>query len=298
MKKKYTILFIPPDLAPVKKYDFSLSKKGAIRVVFFAVLVFFGALVIHDLYQFMYIRQHNEEYAQVKELQNTLQSKEDEITHLNQSASKMTEDLNKISALEEKVAEVLKLQPPNSSVQSRGSVQAVPQSFSPSQGVDQSSELVSGHLELFQNYYEAALQLRTKLDHTPSILPVQGEIASRFGYRKNPFGGWSKEFHDGVDFACDYGTPVVATADGVVTFSGWDGVYGRKVELDHGNGIVTFYGHNSKLSVEVGQKVKKGEIIAYSGNTGRSTGAHLHYGAYVNGVSTDPLQFTNFTEEQ
>lgn len=273
-------------------------KKRTILVTFFSVFLIFLVLIVHDVYQSIYIRQHNAEYAQVKELQNTLQSKENEINHLNQSASKMTEDLNQISALEKKVAEVLKLQPPNASVQSRGGFQAVPQSFSPTQGVDQSSELVSGHLELFQNYYEAALQFKTKLDHTPSILPVQGEIASRFGYRKNPFGGWSKEFHDGVDFACDYGTPVVATADGVVTFSGWDGVYGRKVELDHGNGIVTFYGHNSKLSVEVGQKVKKGEVIAYSGNTGRSTGAHLHYGAYVNGKSTDPLLFTNFTEEQ
>ena len=153
-------------------------------------------------------------------------------------------------------------------------------------------------MELFQQYYEAALKFKAKLDHTPSIMPVQGEIASLFGYRKNPFGGWSKEFHDGVDIACDYGTPVLATADGVVTFSGWDGVYGRKVEIDHGNGIVTYYGHNSKLIVEVGQKVTKGEVIAYNGNSGRSTGAHLHYGAIVNGKSTDPLLFTNFTKEQ
>lgn len=298
MKEKYTILLIPPGCAPAKKFEFSLHIKKIIGIGALTAVTLILALTAHDLFQLQYIHQHDAAYAQIEQLQNTLQEKEKEIAHLNESASNMTENLSQISALEDKIAGILKLQPPSDPVLSQGGVQAIPQSFSPSRGVDQSTSIVAEHLGLLQDYYQSALKFQDKSDHTPSILPVEGEIASLFGYRKNPFGGWSQEFHNGVDIACDYGTPVRATADGTVTYSGWDGVYGRKVEIDHGNGIVTFYGHNSKLIVKVGQEVKKGEVIAYSGNSGRSTGAHLHYGAIVNGKNTDPLLFTNFTKEQ
>lgn len=157
---------------------------------------------------------------------------------------------------------------------------------------------IAEHLDLLQQDYDAALKTQSTLNHTPSILPVAGEITSPYGYRGNPFGGSSSEFHDGVDIACNPGTPVKATADGVVTFAGWDSAYGEKVSLNHGHGIETFYGHNSKLLVAVGDNVKKGEVIAYSGSTGRSTGPHLHYGAIINGKTADPLQFTSYLKEQ
>jgi murein DD-endopeptidase MepM/ murein hydrolase activator NlpD len=106
------------------------------------------------------------------------------------------------------------------------------------------------------------------------------------------------EFHNGIDIACSYGTPVLAVADGTVTFAGWDGYWGRRVQINHGFGVVTFCAHNSKLTVSVGDTVKKGEIIAYSGNSGRSTGSHVHYTAYVNGQLVDPLVFTTYSKEQ
>jgi murein DD-endopeptidase MepM/ murein hydrolase activator NlpD len=90
----------------------------------------------------------------------------------------------------------------------------------------------------------------------------------------------SKEFHHGIDIGCGYGTPVLATAAGVVIYVGSDPVYGQRVDLDHGHGIVTFYGHNSRLMVKIGDQVRKRDLIAYSGNSGRSTGAHLHYGTH------------------
>ena len=99
-------------------------------------------------------------------------------------------------------------------------------------------------------------------------------------------------FHEGVDIADDYGTPIVATAAGVVTFAGYtDGGYGNLVEIDHGNGFVTRYGHNSAVLVTVGMSVKQGQTIALMGSTGKSTGAHVHYEVRLNGSPTDPMIF-------
>lgn len=124
----------------------------------------------------------------------------------------------------------------------------------------------------------------------PSIPPVLGTITSYFGMRVSPF-GWGWEFHSGLDIAARYGTPIVAAADGVVTFAGLDGDYGRTVQIDHGYGFQTMYGHTSKINVEVGQRVKRGEIIAWVGNTGLSSGPHLHYIVKLNGKLVDPLPY-------
>ena len=126
---------------------------------------------------------------------------------------------------------------------------------------------------------------------TPSIWPTTGVITSDFGIRVDPvYGGQS--YHEGIDIADDYGTQVVATAAGTVTFAGpTDGGYGNLVEIDHGNGIVTRYGHNSVVLVSPGQQVRQGDVISLMGSTGKSTGSHLHYEVDVNGTPVDPIVF-------
>ena len=126
---------------------------------------------------------------------------------------------------------------------------------------------------------------------TPSIWPTTGVITSDFGARVDPvYGGQS--YHEGIDIADDYGTQVVATAAGTVTFAGpTDGGYGNLVEIDHGNGIVTRYGHNSVVLVSPGQQVRQGDVISLMGSTGKSTGSHLHYEVDVNGTPVDPIVF-------
>lgn len=132
---------------------------------------------------------------------------------------------------------------------------------------------------------------------TPSILPVKGWISSNFGYRISPF---TKErvFHEGLDIAAPYGTPVRATAKGIVIFAGYKAAYGKMVTIDHGFGFVTRYGHNSKLLVKPGDKVEKGDIIALVGSTGMSTGPHCHYEVLVNGIPVNPLNFVVELAEQ
>lgn len=129
---------------------------------------------------------------------------------------------------------------------------------------------------------------------TPSIWPLldngAGWISSSFGSRRDPFTG-KQAFHSGIDIGIWTGTPVVATADGFVSFSGQKSGYGYVVDLDHGYGFQTTYAHNDRLVVHNGQRVKRGDIIAYSGNTGRSTAPHLHYEVKVNGVPHNPLKY-------
>jgi murein DD-endopeptidase MepM/ murein hydrolase activator NlpD len=131
---------------------------------------------------------------------------------------------------------------------------------------------------------------RSFLASKPANWPVRGWVSSKFGRRVSPFSG-DQGFHAGIDIANDTGTPIRAAADGVVRFSGWEGGYGKLVVLDHGNGYTTLYGHCSKLNVSVGQKVKRGTMIARMGSTGEATGPHLHYEVRRFGAAVNPMQF-------
>ncbi|MBN1884502.1 MAG: peptidoglycan DD-metalloendopeptidase family protein [Candidatus Krumholzibacteriota bacterium] len=128
-------------------------------------------------------------------------------------------------------------------------------------------------------------------DATPSIRPLRGGyLSSRFGRRMDPFSGRITR-HLGVDYHARTGEPVISTADGIVTMAKKNGSFGLEVEINHGNGFKTRYGHLSKMLVKRGQRVKRGETIGLVGNTGRSTGPHLHYEVLFRKVHRDPLQY-------
>jgi len=135
-------------------------------------------------------------------------------------------------------------------------------------------------------------KLNRTLAMVPYRKPVVGEIelSSGFGVRNDPFVG-RPAMHSGLDFRASTGDPVRATADGKVSSAGWSGGYGRMVEIDHGNGLATRYGHMSQIDVKVGQLVKTGEVVGEVGSTGRSTGPHLHYETRINGEAVDPQRF-------
>lgn len=293
MKDKYTLLILPPESGSTRQLQ--LSKKSfrlaLIGVVTLGLMLL--GIIIGNIYLASYIKNHQAEFAAVKTLKEDLAAKEKENDLLKAQNQEISNNLDELSKLEASISSTLKLPPPAPlSAASRGQSRN-PSSFDPQTNVDLSKK----HLALFQTYYAETQKLEERRAHTPSIMPLQGRIASTFGYRRNPFGGQSGEFHHGLDIACAYGSEVHATAAGVVTFSGWDGVYGQKVEIDHGYGIVTFYAHNSKLLVAKGDSVNKGQIISLSGNSGRSTGSHLHYGVILNGESVDPSQWINGIKE-
>ncbi|HMQ11504.1 MAG TPA: M23 family metallopeptidase [Oligoflexia bacterium] len=141
-----------------------------------------------------------------------------------------------------------------------------------------------------QHLYELLRDQSSLIAATPSIWPVRGWVSSHYGKRISPFTGQVKH-HYGVDIPAPTGTKVMAAADGVVIKVGTDGGYGKMISIRHGYGMVTRYGHNSKNLVQVGQKVKRGEVIAEVGSTGRSTGPHLHYEVRINGVPVNPAKY-------
>ncbi len=138
-----------------------------------------------------------------------------------------------------------------------------------------------------------ALLFDRKLEQNamPSRSPVASSyMTSNYGYRADPFGRGG-QFHKGIDFDANTGDPVVTVANGVVSYSGVRGGYGNVVEVDHGNGYVTRYAHNSRLLVKVGDLVRVGQEVAKAGSTGRSTGAHVHFEVWENGRVQNPRKF-------
>lgn len=131
---------------------------------------------------------------------------------------------------------------------------------------------------------------RSLLGARPSGWPVKGWVTSTFGVRRDPFDG-QRRMHEGLDIATRTGTPVVATAAGIVREVGSEPGYGKLVVIDHGYGFVTAYGHNSRILVKVGQRVKRGDLISMAGNTGRSSGPHVHYEVRLNGVPVNPNKY-------
>lgn len=150
--------------------------------------------------------------------------------------------------------------------------------------------VVALHSEFMNQAYGAVRSVVNPTAETPNIWPVAGPISSYYGYRTSP-GGIGSTFHEGVDIAGDYGTPISATAAGTVTQAGWVGGYGYLVEVKHADGIVTRYGHNSAVLVYEGQHVDQGSMIALMGSTGNSTGPHCHYEVRIHGEAVDPMYF-------
>ena len=148
------------------------------------------------------------------------------------------------------------------------------------QGIERRLRLVSTGVER-RNALAAA---------TPSLWPTQGWLSSRTGGRTDPFTG-KADFHPGLDISADQGTPVYATADGVVTQASLAGAYGNLIIIDHQFGVETRYGHLSAFRTQRGQAVKRGDLIGLVGSTGRATGPHLHYEVRVSGRILNPLQF-------
>jgi len=132
----------------------------------------------------------------------------------------------------------------------------------------------------------------------PNSKPLKGnlDVSSEFGLRRNPFGGLSYEMHSGIDFRGPIGTPIYATADGIIVKAQYSGGYGKQVVIDHGYGYETLYAHLSDIEVQAGDRVRRGDLIGELGNTGRSSGPHLHYEVHRNGQAVNPRYYLDLND--
>lgn len=159
-----------------------------------------------------------------------------------------------------------------------------------SEDVDNLLRLSNFEQERYQEIYTLLQDKRELLDHTPSIMPTRGYMSRGFGYKNDPFTGF-RQFHSGLDIANKTGTAILAAADGKVVSVRSNGGLGKMIVIDHGFGYKTRYGHLKSYKIKVGQKVKRGDIIAEMGNTGYSTGPHLHYEVLKNGKAVNPYKY-------
>ncbi|MDI6601165.1 MAG: peptidoglycan DD-metalloendopeptidase family protein [Thermoanaerobacteraceae bacterium] len=226
--------------------------------------------------------------AQVHTLQEEKNQKESEIKAYELEMQQISGYLNNLKDLELQVRQKVGLELPTPSRSNIDRVRLL--KASDSQNNEDIIEELQKTTEEYQRLLEEIAAREKYLRNVPNIYPVRGRITSRYGNRINPI-TMSREFHPGLDIEADYGTTVRAASDGVVDFAGVKSGYGRTVIIKNSYGFTTLYGHNSKLLVKVGQKIKKGDPIAKVGSSGLSTGPHVHFEVYKGGVRVDPLKY-------
>lgn len=305
MAKHYTVLFIDDKGSPVRE---SLISKQFICFIVLAVVIGIGG-VGTGVYKYINMRHtltENIDLLDRLNQQNTIiESQRSQITTFAQEINTLKSSLISLNDFEQKIRIMANLEHNADQASLFAIGGSMPDDLDTDLPLNQDHDRLiremHDHMEqveqasaVQQSSFEKLLKSleskRNLLAATPSLRPTKGWISSEFGYRISPFTG-RKELHRGLDIATHHGTPIIAPADGVVTHSGKKWLMGNMVALDHGYGVVTRYGHIDKLLKTKGDRVKRGDVIATVGNTGRSTGPHLHYEVRLNGVPVNPMKY-------
>lgn len=242
------------------------------------------------------LAMHAQLQAQKEEVAATQQQAQREINALAARLGELQAEANRLNALGERLTRIGQLQDgefdfnkPVGVGDGEGEVEDMPREALDGElaSLDMQFRHAGGQLSVLES-----LLFNRQLDmaSVPAGEPIDSYITSHYGYRADPFRG-GRKFHAGIDFEADVGDPVNAVADGVISFSGNKSGYGYTVEIDHGNGFMTRYAHNSRLVRKVGEPIRAGQQIAKAGSTGRSTGAHVHFEVWQDGRAVNPRQF-------
>jgi murein DD-endopeptidase MepM/ murein hydrolase activator NlpD len=253
------------------------------------VLIRWAAATNHPWLQSMVLSEQREEAAKVRENVNG---------HLSAMAKRLGElqaQMSQVESSTDRIAKSVgittKSESPDSAL---GGAEVMPQSFNATEigtMIDELTQKLSESSNQVDVFDALMAENKANQNFFPSKKPVDAAWrSSSFGWRVDPFTG-RKAFHEGLDFAAESGTVVVAAASGKVIRANALPQYGKLVEIDHGNGLTTRYAHNSELLVNVGDVVEQGQAVAVVGSTGRSTGTHLHFEVRLNGVAQNPLRF-------
>ena len=298
-EKRYKIQFIDSEEDVTRTVRLSLRSLRVLAVGAGAAVALLTVGAVLSIYTLMNGEMHASETAQLREA-NRIQ--QEQILQVSKKASALQQDLDSLRRAEDGLRAIVGAPPAAADetvqegmVAPTGGEQHTPTTADLSEALEMIEERLStrrSSIDLLaetmrREFPGAASYASDSAPHTmPSIWPAAGYVSSPYGLRFN-----GTEFHQGIDIAADMGAPIVATADGVVTAAGWNGGYGNMVDVDHGGGIVTRYGHASAVAVTVGQQVRRGEVIAYVGSTGRSTGPHVHYEVRVDGQPVNPAGY-------
>ena len=296
--KKITVFLVPDGTNRVKQFKFPRFLLPFLSLLFISCSAFF----VWTARDYLDIKAQTPRLAQ---LEKDSAQKKVQITHLSQRIAKISQKMAKLNEFDHKLKVMVNLEKNGVKEQFWGIGGSDPSLF------DAKYTMAKGHRESVREMHrslddlddEIALGIQHKaelykflenqkilLASTPSIWPAKGWLSSRFGYRISPFTGL-KEFHKGIDIATRMGAPIIAPADGIVSYSGRDRGYGKVLIINHGHGLMTKYAHLKKAFVKKGKNINRGDKIALVGNTGRSTGPHLHYEVRVNKIPVNPLHY-------
>jgi murein DD-endopeptidase MepM/ murein hydrolase activator NlpD len=300
-KKYYTFMFLPSSNARVRTLNISRPMIALVLLSLVGVLVLSVYLV----------SKYNDVKGQAWELQSMREELMQQKAQVQNYALNLIDykrQMFLIRDLDTKLRQALSLGPRDRATQLLGiggpdelGLQNLAAIGAKSQGealremhqeLTQLRDVASRQETSMQSLIEYFEEKRSLYAATPSVWPVRGWVTSPFGSRISPLTG-KPQFHAGIDITADIGTPVAAPADGVVIKAGFEAGYGNMVELSHGYGLKTVFGHSSRLNVKPGQYVKRGDIIAYVGDTGSSTGPHLHYEVRLNSLPVNPDHYLN-----
>jgi len=299
-KRTFLIKIIPPGGYSV--YKLAFTRRHVALVGVFVVIALLAAAAIHS-YQ-LYAAESN-----VRALQALTAEQQTKLQTIDKQADELS---NQLKAMQRENAEIKRLigadrgraakqhvmAPPSEGARRAdfAAVQSRLRSLARASAAarDDAQRLQRVAMRVLNLRRMASLARERMIAAIPSLNPVGGGIAAAYGWRTNPW----PEFHKGVDLEANYGDLVRASAAGTVVSAGWDGGFGIKVDIDHGNGYHTWYAHLSRVAVSAGQRVTKGAPIAYVGSTGESTGPHLHYQVMYAGNPVDPQPFLNGVPEK
>lgn len=272
--------------------------------LFFIVLGLFVSLAAGNAYLWRYFVDYQRVGSELSNAEKTVQEQKTQLLTLANKIQLLEKDLRRIRDFDSKLRVMINLDHESSTGSSPMGGSETP-GFSDSYLPTHRQELLARkmHNYLHQLNIEAKLEevrqqdlmhaIRANQDilaSTPSVWPTEGWVSSRFGYRTSPFTG-KREFHKGLDISAPTGTPIYAPAKGRIAFIERHSGYGLTMGVTHGSGIVTKYAHLHSISVKEKQTITRGELIGYVGNSGRSTGPHLHYEVRLNGVPVNPSRY-------
>jgi murein DD-endopeptidase MepM/ murein hydrolase activator NlpD len=296
--KKSTIFMVPWGTKKVKQIRVPRFLPGILLTLFLAS-AFFLAWMVQD---YLNIKSQMPRLAQ---LQREKEQHRTQSVYLAKRIDRLSQKVSELCEFDSKLKAMVNLETEQEEKQFQGVGGSGTVLVASEAGVVKSHEelvrLMHRSLDNLENQVALGKQDKAELHEflenqkillasTPSIWPVKGWLSSRFGKRVSPFTG-EKEFHRGIDVPTRMGAPVQAPADGIVSSMIWDHGYGNVLTLKHGYGLVTKYAHLKKVLVKRGQHVKRGETIALVGDSGRSTGPHLHYEVHLNRVAVNPLRY-------
>ncbi|MDA8126085.1 MAG: M23 family metallopeptidase [Deltaproteobacteria bacterium] len=299
-KDFYTLLILPKKSSSAKKICLSGALIKGVSIFLTVVLI----SLMYFSYDYIHIRREQRQLAQLKQ-QTVEQKKQIEglMGRVNQFAAKM-EELKQFDKKIRVMANMDKSRDKEQwlgiggpvSAENRLNAQLAADDKALIAGVGkQVDRLLAEADSREQSFTDLLVFLKKKqsiMAVTPSVWPVMGWVTSEFGWRLDPFSS-EREFHKGLDISTKLGRPIVAPADGIVAEVSYQSDVGQMIRIDHGRGISTLYAHLSKATVKPGTALKRGDRIGNVGNTGRSTGAHLHYAVILNGVLVNPRKYLN-----